>query len=149
HAGPRNRDLPSRAPRASLATHAQRHHAPAPCHGGSPGDARAAAGSARAALPGSRPPHRRDRRPKRLVAGRPHRRRAAATFLQQGPMNHETLTVALGERSYPIHIGTNLVGRAELYAPHVAGRLAAIVTNVTVAPLLGEAVRTALETAGA
>ncbi len=64
-------------------------------------------------------------------------------------MKHETLTVALGSRSYPIHIGTGLMGSSRLYAPHVAGRTAAIVTNDVVGPLYAGAVRAALEAAGA
>ena len=47
----------------------------------------------------------------------------------------ESLRVALGNRSYPVHIGAGILGRAELYAPHLAGGSAAIVTNAVVAPL--------------
>ncbi|BCA31225.1 3-dehydroquinate synthase [Pseudomonas sp. SLBN-26] len=46
-----------------------------------------------------------------------------------------TLQVDLGERSYPIHIGADLLSKAELFAPHIAGKQVAIVTNETVAPL--------------
>ena len=46
-----------------------------------------------------------------------------------------TLQVNLGERSYPIHIGGGLLGRAELVAPHVGGTQVLIVTNETVGPL--------------
>jgi len=60
----------------------------------------------------------------------------------------ESLSVALGSRSYPIHIGTGLAERAELYAPHVRGA-AAVITNDVVAPLYLERVRHALESAGA
>ena len=60
-----------------------------------------------------------------------------------------TLQVALGERSYPIHIGSGLIDRAELYAPHVRGRRAAIVTNTTVAPLYAARLEAALAAAGA
>jgi 3-dehydroquinate synthase len=45
------------------------------------------------------------------------------------------LTVALGARSYPIHIGAGLLGDATLVAPHVYGKRVAIVTNETVGPL--------------
>jgi 3-dehydroquinate synthase len=49
---------------------------------------------------------------------------------------HQTLTVALGERSYPIHIGCGLLGRAELWRPHLSPKMGAVViTNTTVAPL--------------
>jgi 3-dehydroquinate synthase len=61
----------------------------------------------------------------------------------------ESLSVALGERSYPIHIGAGLLGMSRLYAPHLAGGTAAIVTNEVVAPLYLSAVRTAVESAGA
>jgi 3-dehydroquinate synthase len=60
-----------------------------------------------------------------------------------------TLQVALGDRSYPIHIGSGLIARADLYAPHVRGRRAAIVTNATVAPLHASGLEAALATAGA
>jgi 3-dehydroquinate synthase len=60
----------------------------------------------------------------------------------------ESLRVALlpnaGERSYPIHIGAGLIGSRELYAPHLAGGSAAIVTNAVVAPLYLPAVKRAL-----
>jgi 3-dehydroquinate synthase len=47
----------------------------------------------------------------------------------------QTLQVDLGERSYPIHIGADLLDRPELLLPHLTGRQVAIVTNETVAPL--------------
>lgn len=47
----------------------------------------------------------------------------------------QTLHVDLAERSYPIHIGAGLLGRADLLAPHIVGRQVAIVTNETIAPL--------------
>ncbi|MDN6180632.1 MAG: 3-dehydroquinate synthase [Halomonas subglaciescola] len=55
-----------------------------------------------------------------------------------------TLNVALDERSYPIHIGTGLVGNADAIAPYLAGRQVMIVTNETVAPLYLDALRDAL-----
>ena len=64
-------------------------------------------------------------------------------------MSLSTLQVALGERSYPIHIGADLLGRADLYAPYVRNRRAAIVTNVTVAPLYAKQLEAALVAAGA
>jgi 3-dehydroquinate synthase len=57
----------------------------------------------------------------------------------------ESLHVALGERSYPIHIGADLLGRADLYRPYLGGGSAAIVTNEVVGPLYLPAVRKALE----
>lgn len=47
----------------------------------------------------------------------------------------ETLSVALGERSYPIFIGTNLLSESRLYIPHIYGDQVFIVTNETVASL--------------
>ena len=64
-------------------------------------------------------------------------------------MTAATLQVALGDRSYPIHIGAGLLARTELYAPHVRGRRAAIVTNETVAPLYAARLEAALAAAGA
>jgi len=60
-----------------------------------------------------------------------------------------TLEVALGERSYPIHIGGGLLDDAALFAPHVRGRTAAIVTNPTVARLYRERLSATLARAGA
>ncbi len=55
-----------------------------------------------------------------------------------------TLDVALGERSYPIHIGTGLAGNADAITPYLAGRQVMIVTNDTVAPLYLDALRDVL-----
>lgn len=60
----------------------------------------------------------------------------------------QTLDVALGERAYPIHIGEQLLGRADLILPHLAQKQAAIVTNTTVAPLYLDSLRRSLEAAG-
>lgn len=46
-----------------------------------------------------------------------------------------TLRVSLGDRSYPIHIGTGLLSRPELLESAVRGRQVLIVSNETVAPL--------------
>jgi 3-dehydroquinate synthase len=59
-----------------------------------------------------------------------------------------TVNVDLGERSYPIHIGADLIGRTELFAPHIAGASVTIVTNTTVEPLYGEKLRAALAPLG-
>ena len=45
----------------------------------------------------------------------------------------ETLSVNLGDRSYPIYIGSGLISRAELYARHVFGKQILVVSNKTVA----------------
>jgi 3-dehydroquinate synthase len=54
----------------------------------------------------------------------------------------ETITVALGDRSYPIHIGSGLLGRGALYG--VQAKQLLVVTNEIVAPLYLETVRAAL-----
>jgi 3-dehydroquinate synthase len=59
------------------------------------------------------------------------------------------LEVALGERSYPIHIGRSIAGDPALYAPHVTGRGAVVVTSETVAHLHADKVEEALRRAGA
>lgn len=51
------------------------------------------------------------------------------------------LTVALGERSYPIFIGAGLIDNADLVTPYVVGSQVMIVTNDTVAPLYLERVK--------
>jgi 3-dehydroquinate synthase len=56
----------------------------------------------------------------------------------------ESLRLDLGSRGYPIHIGADLLGRAELYAPYVAGGVA-IVTNEVVAPLYLPRIRKVFE----
>ncbi|WP_283788995.1 3-dehydroquinate synthase [Bermanella sp. WJH001] len=53
----------------------------------------------------------------------------------------KTLTVDLGERSYPIFIGQNLLLDPSLVAPYVKGQQVMIVTNETVAPLYLEQVK--------
>ncbi len=47
----------------------------------------------------------------------------------------KTLTVELGERSYPIHIGPGLLDDGALLKPHITGRQVMVVSNETVAPL--------------
>ena len=47
----------------------------------------------------------------------------------------QTLNVDLGDRSYPIYIGTDLLDKKELVEPYVVGQQVMIVSNVTVAPL--------------
>lgn len=60
----------------------------------------------------------------------------------------QTLSVALGERSYPVHVGTGLLGRADLIVPLLERKSVAIVTNATVAPLYMEHVAGALTREG-
>lgn len=47
----------------------------------------------------------------------------------------QTLNVELGERSYPIYIGSGLLDQAELLAPYIAGNSTITVSNETIAPL--------------
>ena len=61
----------------------------------------------------------------------------------------ETLRVALGDRSYSIHIGAGLLEDARVYAPHLGSRRAAVITNEVVAPLYLERAERALARAGA
>lgn len=60
----------------------------------------------------------------------------------------QTLTVNLGERSYPIHIGAGLLDRADLILPHLAQPRVAIVTNTTVGPLYLGRLTATLKNAG-
>ena len=57
----------------------------------------------------------------------------------------KTLTVALGDRSYPIYVGKNLLANPELISPHIPGQQVLIVTNVTVGPLYLQPVKNALQ----
>jgi 3-dehydroquinate synthase len=45
------------------------------------------------------------------------------------------LLVELGDRSYPIYIGSGLLNQSELYAQHIKARQVVVVTNTTIAPL--------------
>ncbi len=56
-----------------------------------------------------------------------------------------TLNVDLGARSYPVHIGSDLLGNVDLYAPYIKGRQVMIITNETVAPLYLSRLKTALD----
>jgi 3-dehydroquinate synthase len=57
---------------------------------------------------------------------------------------NRTLHLDLGDRSYPIHIGTRLLQQVELYRPHIRGRQVMVVSNDTVAPLYLDQVRETL-----
>ena len=61
----------------------------------------------------------------------------------------ETVRIALGERSYAIHIGAGVLDEAQLYAAHVAGRQVVVITNQVVAPLYLDRLEAALRRAGA
>src|SRR6185503_3743357 len=114
---------------------------PAPRHGRSARPPARAVRGKGPALPGGRR-HRRG-------VGKPERAGAHTHPVGQAGGAMESLRVALGERSYPIHIGAGLLYAADLYRPHLAGGAAAIVTSRSIAPLYLPRVRKALETAGA
>ena len=57
----------------------------------------------------------------------------------------ESLRLELGSRSYPIHIGADLLARADLYRPYLGGGSVAIVTNEIVAPLYLSKVKEGLQ----
>lgn len=52
--------------------------------------------------------------------------------------------VDLGDRSYPIHIGSGILSSSELYREHIHGKQVLLVSNKTVAPLYLEQVQAAL-----
>jgi len=64
------------------------------------------------------------------------------------PMNMQTLNVSLADRSYPIHIGKNLLSNAQLILPYLKRKHVAIVTNTTVAPLYLEVLSQSLRAEG-
>ena len=53
----------------------------------------------------------------------------------------KTLTVNLGMRSYPIHIGQGLLQKPELVTEHIRGRQVMVVTNEKIAPLYLDCVK--------
>jgi 3-dehydroquinate synthase len=56
-----------------------------------------------------------------------------------------SLDVALGDRSYPIHIADGLLARADLLVAHLPTPRVAIITNTTVGPLYLDTLRAALK----
>ena len=60
----------------------------------------------------------------------------------------QTLQVALGNRSYPIHIGRGLISQADSILTYLKRKSVAIVTNTTVAPLYLAKLSQALKNAG-
>lgn len=60
----------------------------------------------------------------------------------------QTLKVSLAERSYPIHIGVDLLSRGDLLLPHLKQKKALVVTNTTVAPLYLERLMATLDAGG-
>ena len=59
-------------------------------------------------------------------------------------MKHIHLNVELGERSYPIYIGSQLLASAELIKSAIAGKQVCIVTNETIAPYYLQTLRAIL-----
>ncbi len=59
----------------------------------------------------------------------------------------KTLIVDLGDRSYPIHIGSGLLQKSELISPHIHGKTTTIVSNTTVAPLYLNSLHALIDTA--
>ncbi len=47
----------------------------------------------------------------------------------------QTTTVNLGERSYPIYVGRNLLEKPEIFRPFILGERAVVISNETIAPL--------------
>lgn len=64
-------------------------------------------------------------------------------------MSYQTLSVDLGDRSYPIHIGADVIKRPELFAPVVANKVVMICTNTTVGPIYANSLSATLQEAGA
>jgi 3-dehydroquinate synthase len=60
---------------------------------------------------------------------------------------HTQVHIALGDRSYPIHIGSGLLPQLAELCAHVRGRDLLIVTNQTIAPLYADVVSKAMEVA--
>jgi 3-dehydroquinate synthase len=56
-----------------------------------------------------------------------------------------TVTVSLGERSYPILIGAGLLRSRELLAAQLSGRDAVLISNTVVAPLYAQLIKHSLE----
>jgi hypothetical protein len=56
-----------------------------------------------------------------------------AAFVQDAAL--KTVTVDLGDRTYPIYIGSGLLDKPELLTDHIRGKAVLIVTNQTIAPL--------------
>jgi 3-dehydroquinate synthase len=57
----------------------------------------------------------------------------------------QSVSIALGDRSYPINIGSGLLGNAQSYAALPAASSALIVSNTTIAPLYLQQLQTALQ----
>ena len=60
------------------------------------------------------------------------------------PQNVDLLNVDLGERSYPIYVGSGLVSDPDYFKQHIRSKRVMIVSNTTVAPLYEAKLREAL-----
>jgi shikimate kinase/3-dehydroquinate synthase len=74
--------------------------------------------------------------------------RAAPAESSMSEQSKLLLNVDLGERSYPVAIGPNLLNDSALLLRHIAGGKVAVVTNTTVAPLYLAPLRQALSAGG-
>jgi len=63
---------------------------------------------------------------------------------KQSSMGRQLVDVNLGDRSYPIHIGSALLQDSSLLKPHIRGRQVCVVSNDTVAPIYMDQVCEAL-----
>lgn len=61
---------------------------------------------------------------------------------------YQTLTVDLGDRSYPIIIGDDLITKPDVFSSYIHGQQAVIVTNDVVGPLYAETLEKTLAAAG-
>ena len=59
--------------------------------------------------------------------------------------DQKILNVDLGDKSYPIYIGCNLLSQKSLFEDHISGQQVMIVTNSTVAPLYLDMVTKSLD----
>ena len=66
-------------------------------------------------------------------------------YLQRDPETLATLNVELGDRSYPIIVGSGLLKDEALLAPYIVGEEVVVVTNETIAPLYLDQVTTSLK----
>ncbi len=56
----------------------------------------------------------------------------------------ETLTVSLGERSYPIYIKSGAMSDSSFFVPHIKGNKVVVITNHTLQPLFEDMINQAL-----
>jgi 3-dehydroquinate synthase len=82
-------------------------------------------------------------------ATRPREDRAPTVTVGSHQMTHETITVDLGTRSYPIHVGAGTLGTVGARLGELAtGSRVAVLTNPTVGGLYGRPVGDSLRAAG-